>query len=285
MNVTKPTFVIATLVLTALLIIGTGLKIKKIVSLKKERNMKTIMSILLMTLIYSSNAQNLSLDEIINRVEKNEKIPSSITQVDQTIITSKGKSRVLSIQGFSKNSGDDQFSLYTGPARVKGDKILMLNGGDDIWFYTPRTDRVRHLASNARKQKVQGSDFSYQDLEQRDYQEDFSMELLDSEVITGVDHYIIQAIPTDSGPDYAKLIFWVNKQNFVVSKVEYYEEQLLSKTLYASNVQKVEDYWIAMKLEMQNNESGSKTLLETKEIEVNIDLDDSRFSTNYLKRN
>lgn len=247
--------------------------------------MKAIKSILLMTLIYSSYAQNLSVDQIMDRVEKNEKIPSSITLVDQTIITSKGKSRVLSIQGFSKNSGDDQLSLYTGPARVKGDKILMLNGGDDIWFYTPRTDRVRHLASNARKQKVQGSDFSYQDLEQRDYQEDFKMKLLGSEEISDVNHYIVQAIPTSSGPDYAKLIFWVNQENFIVSKVEYYEEELLSKTLYASNVQKVGEHWVAMKLEMRNNESGSKTLLETKEIEINVNLDDSKFSTNYLKRN
>ena len=247
--------------------------------------MKAIKFILFMTLFYSSYSQDLSLDEIMDRVEKNEKIPSSITQVDQTIITTKGKSRVLSIQGFSKNSGDDQLSLYTGPARVKGDKILMLNGGDDIWFYTPRTDRVRHLASNARKQKVQGSDFSYQDLEQRDYQEDFTMELLGSEEVSGIDHYIIQAIPTDSGPDYAKLIFWVNKENFIVSKVEYYEDALLSKTLYATNVKKIGDYWIAMKLEMQNNKSGSKTYLETKEIEVNVDLDDNRFTTNYLKKN
>lgn len=238
-----------------------------------------------MMLVCSSYAQNLTVDQIMDRVEKNEKIPSSITQVDQTIITSKGKSRVLSIQGYSKNSGDDQLSVYTGPARVKGDKILMLNGGDDIWFYTPRTDRVRHLASNARKQKVQGSDFSYQDLEQRDYQEDFEMKLLGTEEISNVNHFMIQAIPTSTGPDYAKLIFWVHEESFIVSKVEYYEDKLLSKTLYASEVRKIGDHWIAMKLEMRNNESGSKTLLETREIEVNVDLDDSRFSTNYLKRN
>ena len=87
----------------------------------------------------------------------------------------------------------------------------------------------------SKKYKVVTS--SYQDLEQRDYQEDFKMELLGSEKISDVDHYIVQAIPTPSGPDYAKLIFWVNQENFIVSKVEYYEDELLSKTLYASDVQ------------------------------------------------
>ena len=40
--------------------------------------MKTIKSILLMTLVYSSYAQSLSVEQIMDRVEKNEKIPSSI---------------------------------------------------------------------------------------------------------------------------------------------------------------------------------------------------------------
>ena len=39
----------------------------------------------------------------------------------------------------------------------------MLNDGDDIWTYFPRTRRVRKLASHAKKQKVPGSDFSFGD--------------------------------------------------------------------------------------------------------------------------
>lgn len=248
--------------------------------------MKTIINtLILVILVHAATAQNPSIQQIMDKVEKNEKISSSTTLVDQTIITSGGNTRTLNIKGYSKNSGEDQLTVYTGPARVQGDKILMLNGGDDIWFYTPRTDRVRHLASNARKQKVQGSDFSYQDLEQRDYQVDFTMTLLDSEEINGSDNYKIEAIPTETGPDYSKMIFWVNKENFTVSKTEYYEDGLLLKTVYATEVKKVGDYWIAMKLEMINNQSGGKTQIETKDIKVDVELDDSQFSTNYLKRN
>lgn len=241
--------------------------------------------VLLLALAYTADAQTLSLDEIMDKVEKNERISSSTTLIDQTIVTSTGGTRTLTIQGYSKNSGDDQLTVYTGPARVKGDKILMLNGGDDIWFYTPRTDRVRHLASNARKQKVQGSDFSYQDLEQRDYQKDFAMNLLGSEQVNNEDHYKVEAVPTETGPDYSRLVFWVSKENFTVSKTEFYEDGLLLKTLLATEIKRVGTYWIAMKLEMNNNQSGSKTLIETKDIQVDVDLDDMLFSTNYLKRN
>jgi len=88
------------------------------------------------------NAQNLSVDKIMEKVEKNEKISSSVSSLKQTIVTSKGSKRTLAMKAYSKGSNDKQLSIYTAPARVKGDKILMLNGGDDIWFYTPKTDRV-----------------------------------------------------------------------------------------------------------------------------------------------
>lgn len=235
--------------------------------------------------VQGAYAQTPSVTAIMEKVSHNEKIASSITHLDQTIITSKGGTRTLSIEGYSKHGGDDQLTVYTGPARVKGDKILMLHGGNDIWFYTPRTDRVRHLASNARKQKVQGSDFAYQDLEQRDYKKDFKITFLGTEAMDHVDHYKLEAIPTETGPTYDKLILWIDPKKFTVSKTDFYEDGLLLKTLIAADVRKTGAYWMAYKLEMYNHQSGSKTLIETKDIQVDVDLDDAQFSTQNLKRN
>ena len=230
------------------------------------------------------NAQNLSVDQIMEKVEKNEKISSSISTIKQTIVTSKGSTRTLTMEGYSKGAGDKQLSIYTAPARVKGDKILMLNGGDDIWFYTPKTDRVRHLASNAKKQKVQGSDFSYQDMEQRDYKKDFTSKILGTEKIDGVEYYKIESIPTETGPKYSKIIFLVDKTKFTVVNVKYYEDETLLKTLVLSNIEKNGDHWIAMNMVMTNNQSGSKTIIETIEMKLNSPIEDSKFTTNYLKR-
>jgi len=52
---------------------------------------------------------------------------------------------------------------YIKPTSVKGQTFLMLNDGDDIWTYFPRTRRVRKMASHAKKMKVQGGDFSFDD--------------------------------------------------------------------------------------------------------------------------
>ncbi|MCD4795377.1 MAG: outer membrane lipoprotein-sorting protein [Bacteroidales bacterium] len=230
------------------------------------------------------NAQNLSVNQIMEKVEKNEKISSSISTIKQTIITSKGSTRTMTMKGYSKDAGDKQLSIFTGPARVKGDKILMLNGGDDIWFYTPKTDRVRHLASNARKQKVQGSDFSYQDMELRDYKKDFKSKILGTATINGISCYKIESVPTATGPNYTKMIFWIDKTKFVALKTEYYEGNMLLKTMNTSNVKKIGNYWMPMKIVMTNNQTGSKSIIESIDIKINVSIDDSKFTTNYLKQ-
>ncbi|MCD6113136.1 MAG: outer membrane lipoprotein-sorting protein [Bacteroidales bacterium] len=248
--------------------------------------MKTriILMFIILFAITTVEAQELTVKEILNKVEKNEKISSAKSTAKQTMITSKGKKRTLTMESYAKDFNDKQLSIYTAPARVKGDKILMLNGGDDIWFYTPKTDRVRHLVSNARKQKVQGSDISYQDMEQRDYNKDFNSKILGIEKINGINCYKIEAIPTETGPDYSKLIFFVDKTKFIILKAEFYEDGDLLKTLLSSDVAKIGNYWIAKKMVMTNNQTGSKTIFEIIDTEMDVEIDDYKFTTNYLKR-
>ncbi len=60
---------------------------------------------------------------------------------------------------------------------------------------------------------------------------------------------------------------------------------MLLKTLVVSNVKKFGNYWVPLKAVMTNNQTGSKTILETISTKINVDIDDSKFTTNYLKQN
>ena len=246
--------------------------------------MKIINLVIAVFLTALVQGQSLSVDEILEKVENNSKIESAVSAENQTITTSKGQTRTLSSESYTVGDNEKTLSIYTAPARVEGDKILMLNGGDDIWFYTPKTDRVRHLASNAKKQKVQGSDFSYEDMEKRDYKTDFTSKLAGSEKIDGVDCFIVEAIPTETGPSYSKLIFWIDKTKFIQMKCEFYDDSSLLKTLISSRVKQFSNIWIATKMVMTNNQTGSKTMMEIVGIEVNVPIDENMFTTNYLKQ-
>ncbi len=192
--------------------------------------------------------------------------------------------RTLEMESFSIGQNEKMLTVYTGPARVRGDKILMLDDGDDIWFYTPKTDRVRHLASHARRQKVQGSEFSYEDMVSGNLEEDYTHRLLPEEELDGVRCYVIEAIPTESGPSYSKLVVWAEMDRAVTRQIDYYEDDRLLKRMVSDDIKQIAQYWVPFRLTMINLRDGGETVFEFDEMEINVDVDESIFTTNSLKR-
>ncbi len=229
-------------------------------------------------------AQQMTPKEIVHRIDQTERVESSEGLARQIITTSGGKRRSLEMKSYTRDRNEKQLIVYTRPKRVKGDKILMLNGGDDIWFYTPKTDRVRHLASHARRQKVQGSDFAYEDMSGGSLEEDYSYTLLGEEDESGTACYKLELIPTKTGPHYSRLVLWADKEKFLSLRIDYYEDGELLKRLRCSDVRRVDGHWYAMRLVMTNLQEGGETVIETAEIKFDVDLPDDVFTTRNLKR-
>ncbi|MDP8221607.1 MAG: outer membrane lipoprotein-sorting protein [Candidatus Stygibacter frigidus] len=225
-----------------------------------------------------------TVDEIIAKIDKSERVSSSYSSGKQIIITSSGEERTLEMETYSKDENDKQLMVYTGPGRVKGDKILMLNNGDDIWFFTPKTDRVRHLASHARKRKVQGSDFSYEDMSAGNLAKENDYKLLGTEKIADRDCYKLELLPKPNGTHYSKMILWADTERFVTMQVDYYENEELLKRLTMSNIELIDGHWVAKKMVMTNLLDGGDTTLLIDNIEIGKKLEDSIFTTNNLKK-
>ena len=138
-------------------------------------------------------------------------------KVKMTIDTSSGNERVFIYDSYSKNKGEKNLIRYIEPKRAKGQSILMLNYADDIWMYFPRTKRVRKLATNSKNQKMEGSDFSYEDTGASDsFIEDFTSKILGTEMKEGYDCYKIEMQKKeDVESGYSRLIIWVIKDTFI----------------------------------------------------------------------
>jgi len=229
-------------------------------------------------------ADELTVVEIIRKIDATERLASSEGVFEQTIITSGGKKRTLKAKMYSRDRNDKQLMIYIDPRRVKGDKILMLNEGDDIWFYTPKTDRVRHLASHARRRKVQGSDFAYEDMAGGSIEEDYACKLLGEGEVDEVVCYQLELIPTESGPHYSKLILWAEKEKFVTRRIDYYEEGELLKRLTTGDVRRIDGHWYPMEMVMRNLQEGGETGMKTVEMQFDVELADELFTTQALKR-
>ena len=230
------------------------------------------------------HAQELSARQIVARIDSTERVAASDGQYRQVITTSGGRTRTLEMRAYSRDRNDKQLLIYTGPRRVKGDKILMLNEGDDIWFYTPKTDRVRHLASHARRRKVQGSDFAYEDMAGGSIEEDYTYALVGREEVDGVSCHKFELIPTESGPYYERLLLWADAAKYVTRRIDYFEEGELLKRLTTSDLREIEGHWYAMKMVMANLQEGGQTAMETLQIRFDVELSDDLFTTANLKR-
>ncbi len=249
----------------------------------------TILGMILLLLTVFSFGQELTGDEIIQKVNEIFNVDSSYGKAKMTIVTTSGQKRTFIYESWSKNKGEKNLVRYLEPARVKGQAVLMLNNADDIWMFFPRTQRVRKLATHAKKQKMQGSDFSYEDMGSGDaFIEDFTPKRLKDEKMEGYDCYKVELTrKAESDISYSTLIIWVIKENFVPIVIDYYDENdptLLNKQLVQSDIRVIDDIPTAMKMIMYNKIDNTQTEMELLEAKYNVQLDDKMFTERELKK-
>ena len=253
--------------------------------------MRNIMAIGLMIFLLAPAAfsQELTADDIIQKVNDQFNTETSYAKSKMTIVTTSGQKRTFIQESWSKDRGEKNLMRYLEPRRVKDQAVLMLNHADDIWMFFPRTQRVRKLATHAKKQKMQGSDFSYEDMGSGDaFIEDFNSTKLDDEKKEEQDCYLLELIRKPEGDSsYSRLVMWIIKENFLPVVIEYYDEKVptyLLKTMVASDFQVIDGIPTSMKVVMFNKNDNTQTEMELLEVKYNIILSDAMFTERSLKK-
>jgi len=236
-------------------------------------------------------AQNNELTgkEIVEKVNELLSPSTSYGKLKMTIVTTSGNKRTFVYESWSKNEGEKNLIRYLEPRRVKDQAVLMLDNADDIWMFFPRTKRVRKLATHAKKQKMQGSDFSYEDMGSGDsFIDDFTAKRLEDEEMQGYQCYTVELIRNaDSDLSYSKLIMWVMKDNFYPLIIDYYDEdnpERKIKRLIQSDIQIIDGIPTAMKMVMKNLNDNTQTEMELLEARYNIELNDRLFTERELRK-
>src|SRR5580765_5702129 len=116
--------------------------------------------------------------------------------------------------------GDSKVLLrFTAPAEVKGVALLVINHPDrsaDEWMWTPAINRERKIALQDRSTRFFGTDFSFEDLEERDTNQ-FDYKLLGEESIDGAACWKIESLPKKTKiSQYTHSHVWIRKDNYVI---------------------------------------------------------------------
>ena len=176
---------------------------------------------------------------------------------------------------------------FTSPAEVKGVSLLIVNHPDrssDQWMWTPAIERDRRIALQDRSTRFFGTDFSFEDLEERDVDQ-YEYTLLGSEAIDGADCWQIQSVPKQAkSSQYTKSVVWIRKDNYVFARVESYVKDEVLRRLNYSRIDNIDGIWTAQELTMSDLKRGSVTRLTLEKVAYNLPLKEDDFTLQAIRR-
>jgi len=176
---------------------------------------------------------------------------------------------------------------FTAPAEVKGVALLIHNHPDrasDQWMWTPAVNRERRIAFQDRRTRFFGTDFTFEDLEERDVDKS-TYKLVGEEPIDGAPCWKIEADPKPgTKSQYSKIFLWIRKDNYTFQVVESYQKNELRRRLQYSGYERVQGIWTARKLEMHDLKQNSRTILQLEKLQYNLALSPDNFTLQALRR-
>jgi Outer membrane lipoprotein-sorting protein len=176
---------------------------------------------------------------------------------------------------------------FTAPAEVKGVALLIVNHPErssDQWMWTPGIERDRRIALQDRSQRFFGTDFSFEDLEERDVDQ-YDYTLIGDDTAGGAASWKIGSVPKRTKvSQYTRSIVWIRKDTYALARVENYVNDQVVRRLEYSSFEKVHDIWTARQLEMADLRRGSRTRLTLDKLAYDVPLKDDDFTLQAIRR-
>jgi outer membrane lipoprotein-sorting protein len=183
---------------------------------------------------------------------------------------------------------EDNFSmtLITAPAKEKGQAFLKRN--TEMWNWIPNISRMIKLPPSMMSDGWMGSDYTNDDiLKESSIVVDFDHKIIGSETIDGWDCWKIEMYPKeDAAVVWGKIIKWISKDEFLMMKSEYYDEdEFLVKTELGTEIKTMDGRKIPTKMEIiPADKDNQKTIVVIDNMKFNIDIQNSFFSQQNMKR-
>jgi hypothetical protein len=176
---------------------------------------------------------------------------------------------------------------FMAPAEVKGVALLIVNHPDrssDQWMWTPAIQRERRIALQDRSTRFFGTDFSFEDLEERDIDQ-FDYKLLGDGTIDGVPCWKIESRPKHTKvSQYTHSYLWIRKDNYVFAQIENYKQAELVRRATYSDIRNVQGFWTAHTIQMEDLKRNSRTILKLEKLQYDLPMKDEDFTLQALRR-
>ena len=212
-----------------------------------------------------------------------------------TILDAKGNKRVRKTSMATKSYGETEKRIikFLSPADVKGTGLLIFdyeNDDDAMWIYMPAIRKTRRIVSSEKSKSFMGSEFTNADMTTSSIT-DFKYQTLGSKIVNGTNCYEIKATPINEdvsdNEGYSKKIICIGKTDFVMRKVTFYDlDGDLLKILTVAEIKLVDPKnktYLTTDMTMKNVQTGRKSVIKMDEYQLNNNISDRYFTTDYLE--
>lgn len=210
-------------------------------------------------------------DSLLRQLDRN-LIAESKVVTSKMIVHGRRGSRTLLAKTWMLRS-DTAYTEYLAPPREKGTKMLKL--GNQLWIYSPQTDRIIRIAGHMLRQSVMGSDLSYEDLmEEPELHRSYRAQIAGADTLDGHACWILQLTARKPGINYYSRKIWVDRQKPIIWREERYARSgKLLKTTRITEIMRVGHRWLPRHIifkDVLKRGKGTEFIVDAVQLNVKI---------------
>ena len=246
-------------------------------------------------------AQRLTPDDIARRVQDRDTGRDSRSTLRMKLFDRHGRARervltLIAMRGGKPGTpdGDRLLIRFSYPADIRGTSFLVWEhpaAEDERFLYLPSLARVRRIAGAETQESFVGSDFTYEDIGGREFDE-YTYAIVDENATwappgggAGQPAWRLESRRRDRSAEFPRVQSLILKDRFVVVQADIYNRRDEKQKVYTvGKLQQVTGIWTVMDAEMTNALEKSRTELTTEAVAYNVGLKEADFSRRELER-
>jgi hypothetical protein len=248
----------------------------------------------------------LTADEVARRIQDRDMGRDSRSTLRMKLFDRRGRSReramtLLTMRGRGNPGvpgtapdGDRLLIRFTFPNDIKGTGFLVWEHPateDERFLYLPSLGRVRRIAGAETQESFVGSDFTYEDIGGREF-DDYTYAILDDNATwtppggsSASPAWRLESRRKDASAQFPRVVSLVPKDTFMVVQADIYNRRDEKQKVYTvRRTAQVKGIWTAMDSDMTNATEKSRTELTTEQVDYNVGLKEADFSRRELER-
>jgi hypothetical protein len=253
-----------------------------------------LLACLVLAVLQPPRATPLTAERIARNVQDRDTGRDSRAELRMKLFDRRGRvrERARTLLTLRRTDGDRSLIRFTYPNDIRGTGFLVWEhpkGDDERFLYLPSLGRVRRIAGSEAQESFVGSDFSYEDIGGREF-DDYTYALVEENASWAAPGgqarpaYRLESRRKDASVEFPRVVSLILKDSYVVVHADVYNRRNEKQKVYTvGRIEQVQGIWTVFTSVMTNDLDRTRTELTVDKIVYNTGLTEAAFSRRELE--